>query len=68
MKLLRYGPRGLERPGLPDADGRALAESFAAGPDPASVKVATETIAAVASGPLRRHRVGNTAYLDTSAD
>jgi hypothetical protein len=54
-------------PALPDADGRALAESFA-GNDNEPPAVATEPIATAASGPLRRHRVGTTAYLDTTID
>lgn len=52
-------------PPLPDADGRALSESFADGPAPETVAVETEEVAVVASGTLRRHRVGQTTYLDT---
>jgi phosphonoacetate hydrolase len=54
-------------PPLPDADGRALVESFAGNEDEPPV-VETEPIATAAGGPLRRHRVGSTAYLDTSVD
>ncbi len=53
-------------PALPTADGRALAESFATGPTAAEVVVATTPIATVASGSLRRHRIGTTDYIDTS--
>lgn len=52
-------------PPLPDADGRALVESFANHEDAPPV-VSSEPIAVTASGPMRRHRVGATAYLDTS--
>lgn len=55
-------------PPLPDADGRALTEAFADGPAPASVGVRTESLPVQPSGPLRRHTVGTTAYLDTSAE
>jgi arylsulfatase A-like enzyme len=54
-------------PGLPDADGRALVESFASNEE-APPAITTEPIATVASGPLRRHRVGTTAYLDTTTE
>jgi len=50
---------------LPDADGRALEESFVDGPAPETVAVETGEVAIVASGSLRRHRIGRTAYLDT---
>lgn len=52
-------------PPLPDADGRALTESFTDGPPAATVPVTTEEIAALSSGPLQRHRIGHTAYIDT---
>jgi hypothetical protein len=55
-------------PPLPDTDGRALTEAFTDGPDPSSVRVQTETAATLPSGPLRRHTVGATAYLDTSGE
>jgi len=54
-------------PPLPDADGRALTESFTDGPAPESVAVQTETLATLPGDvPLRRHTVGTTAYVDTS--
>ena len=37
-------------PPLPDADGRALTEAFADGPDPASVIVRSETLGALRTG------------------
>jgi hypothetical protein len=52
-------------PPLPDADGRPLAESFADGPDAASLAVETIELATLPSGKLLRHRVGETTYLDT---
>lgn len=52
-------------PPLPDADGRALTESFTDGPAPESVAVETVELATLPSGPLLRHRVGETTYLDT---
>lgn len=52
-------------PPLPDADGRILTEALTDGATP---EVASEVIATVASGTLRRHRVGATAYLDTGAE
>lgn len=55
----------LDLPPLPDADGRALTESFADGPAPESVAVTTEEVATVGGVSLRRHTVGQTAYLDT---
>jgi hypothetical protein len=55
----------LDLPPLPDADGRALSESFVDGPAPETVAVESEEVAIVASGSLRRHRVGQTTYLDT---
>jgi phosphonoacetate hydrolase len=55
-------------PPLSDADGRVLTEAFADGPDPSTVAVQTETVATLPSGPLRRHTVGTTAYLDTSRE
>jgi hypothetical protein len=54
-------------PALPDADGRALVESLASYTDAPPVAT-TEPIATAPGGPLRRHRVGTTAYLDTSTD
>jgi arylsulfatase A-like enzyme len=54
-------------PSLPDADGRALVESLASHTD-APPTVTTEPIATAPGGPLRRHRVGTTAYLDTSGE
>jgi arylsulfatase A-like enzyme len=51
-------------PALPDADGRALVESFAGWDEVPAV--ATEAVGTVPGGTLRRHRVGATAYLDTS--
>lgn len=51
-------------PPLPDADGRALSESFTNGPAPEEVAVETVTLATLPSGPLLRHRVGETTYLD----
>jgi phosphonoacetate hydrolase len=53
-------------PPLPAADGRALTEALVDGPDPATIAVRTETLATLPGGPLRRHWVGTTAYLDTS--
>jgi len=54
-------------PPLPDADGRALTESFTDGPAPESVAVQTETLATLSGDvPLRRHTVDTTAYVDTS--
>jgi phosphonoacetate hydrolase len=53
-------------PPLPNADGRALTEALVDGPDPAAIAVLTETIATLPNGPLRRHWVGTTAYLDSS--
>ena len=53
-------------PGLPDADGRILAESLAASDDGDSPVVATTPLATVASGALRRHSIGTTSYIDTS--
>ena len=55
----------LDLPPLPDADGRPLSESFTDGPAPETVAVETEEVAVVASGSLRRHRIGQTTYLDT---
>jgi phosphonoacetate hydrolase len=52
-------------PPLPDADGRPLTEAFADGPDSETVTVQTASVASLPSGPLRRHTVGRTAYLDT---
>ena len=53
-------------PPLPDADGRVLAEAFAAGPLPASVEVRSEPPLAVPSGTVQRHWIGTTAYLETT--
>lgn len=55
-------------PPLPDPDGRVLAESLAHGAEAAGLAVHTEPLATTANGSLRRHRVGATAYLDTSAE
>ncbi len=55
----------LELPPLEHAEGRALSESFADGPAPETVAIATEEIAALAFGPLHRHRVGQATYIDT---
>jgi arylsulfatase A-like enzyme len=55
-------------PPLPDADGRALTEAIEGGPDPASVEVRTEHLATLPGGPLRRHWVGATAYLDSRGE
>ncbi len=53
-------------PPLADADGRALIESFLHGSVPDSIAVSTETVTHLPSGPLRRHRIGHTLYVDTS--
>ena len=55
-------------PALPDADGRVLAESLTRDTDDHDLTVRTEQIATTANGPLRRHCVGGTMYLDTTAD
>jgi hypothetical protein len=52
-------------PSLPNADGRALTEALVDGPDPSTLAIRTETIAILPSGPLRRHWVGTTTYLDS---
>lgn len=52
-------------PPLPDADGRALTESFTDGPEAATIAVTTTAIAALPGGPLQRHQIGHTAYIDT---
>jgi phosphonoacetate hydrolase len=52
-------------PPLPNADGRALTESFTDGPAPETINVETVELATLPSGPLLRHRVGETTYLDT---
>lgn len=52
-------------PPLPDAHGRVLSEVFASGPEPPAVPVATETVARLPYATLRRHTVGDTAYVDT---
>jgi phosphonoacetate hydrolase len=53
-------------PPLPDADGRALTESFTDGPAAATVAVTTTEIATLpGGGTLHRHTVGDTAYIDT---
>lgn len=53
-------------PPLPEATGRPLAESFDNGPDPASIAVTTSTITTLNSGPVQRHQVGETPYLESS--
>jgi phosphonoacetate hydrolase len=53
-------------PALPDADGRALTEAFTDGPSPASVAVRSDEPIIVPSGIVRRHWVGETAYLETA--
>lgn len=53
-------------PPLPDADGRALIESFVHGPDADTVAVSSETLAHLPGDFLRRHRIGHTWYVDTS--
>ena len=53
-------------PPLPDADGRVLAEAFTDGPSPTSVAVRSEEPIAVPSGSVRRHWVGETAYIETA--
>jgi len=53
-------------PPLPDADGRALTESFTDGPAATDVAVETTAIATLPGGStLLRHMVGDTAYIDT---
>ena len=52
-------------PPLPDADGRALTESFTDGPLASSVAVETTEVAILPGGTLLRHMVGDTAYIDT---
>jgi len=55
-------------PPLPEADGRALAESLEGGPDPASTEAQEEHVADLRSGLLRRCWIDGTAYLAARAE
>ena len=52
-------------PPLPRADGRVLDEAFVDGPMPATISMRSEHLADLRGGPLYRHWIGTTAYLDT---